>query len=440
MPHGMAGAHAMPEEALMTNPAFDRRDRFTPTPRPAWLSTLNGIGEGLDLKGIVPLSAESLLGQAIANTGLSDFGDGDFREPLTVLTKAIDDEGELHFGGRLYTRGQFLFFLESRLRTVDWFRRHPETDEEVIDKPVLITGFGRSGTTILFEVLSLDPRFRVVQKWEGLLPAPPPEPDTYSTDPRIAKTERLTRLLDEMIPEFSAVHKMGGTLPIESLELEYPTFLSEVFPMMMHVPSYAAYIRGKDLTSTFAWHRKTLKLLQSRYKRDHWLMKSPSHLPHLERYLGVFPGMRVIFAHRDPIVTADSVTSFLGMLYYQRTDKVWGSGEIESWVLAMGEERAKLWDPVIAMIQSGRMAKGSYANFHYHRFVSDPIGAVQSVYDDLGMTLTGEVAQSMRNYLAKKTKGLFGKHEYEPTSANSAESERSAYAAYQRFFSVPNEV
>jgi hypothetical protein len=223
------------------------------------------------------------------------------------------------------------------------------------------------------------------------------------------------------------------------LELEYPTFLSEVFPMILHVPSYAAYLRGKDLTSTFEWQRKTLKLLQSRYKRKHWLMKSPSHLPHLERYVSVFPGMRIIFTHRDPIVTADSVTSFLGMLYYQRTDQVWGSGAVESWVLAMGKERAKLWDPIIAMIENGRIPKGSYANFHYQRFVSDPIGAVKSVYDDLGMTLSSEVAESMRVYLAKKTKGVFGKHEYEPAPTDLAESERSVYETYQNYFSVPNE-
>lgn len=423
----------------MTDRGHDRREHFTPTPRPAWLKTLNDIGTGLDLRGIVPLSAESLLRQATASTGLADFGDADFVEPLTVLTQAIDSEARMHLGGRLYTRAQFLLFLESRLRIVNWYRRHPEVNREVLDEPVLITGYGRSGTTILFEVLSLDPRFRVVQKWEGLLPVPPPELETYGTDPRILRTQNVTRLLEEMIPEFSALHKLAGTLPIENLELEYPTFLSEVFPMMMHVPSYAAYLRGRDLTATFAWQRKTLKLLQSRYKRDHWLMKSPSHLPHLQRYMDVFPGMRLIFAHRDPIVTADSVTSFLGMLYYQRTDEVWGSGAIESWVLAMGEERARLWDPVIAMIESGRVAKGSYANFHYHRFVTDPIGAVRSVYDDLGMTLTSNVAESMRTYLAGKSKGVSGKHEYEPASTDLIESERGAYAKYQQYFSVPNE-
>jgi hypothetical protein len=99
----------------MPEQSFDRRDRFTPTPRPAWLKTLNEIGEGLDLAGIVPLSAESLKLQAIANTALTEFGGGDFLEPLEVLTKAIDTEAGLHLGGRLYTRAQFLFFLESRL-------------------------------------------------------------------------------------------------------------------------------------------------------------------------------------------------------------------------------------------------------------------------------------------------------------------------------------
>jgi hypothetical protein len=419
---------------------FDRRDRFIATPRPEWVKTLNDIGAGLDQKGIVPLSAESLILQAVARTGVSDFGEDGWREPFEILTCALDDEADLHLGGRLYTRGQILCFLESRLRTVDWYRRFPEVDGEVIDRPLLITGFGRSGTTILFEVMSLDPQFRTAQKWEALIPAPPPEPATYHTDPRIEATEKLTRLMDEIMPEFQGVHKMGGTLPVEALELEYPSFLSEVYPMLMHVPTYGRYLRGKDKTPTYEWVKKTLKVLQSRYPGKHWLLKSPTILNDLERYTHVFPGMRMIFSHRDPIVTADSVTSFLGMLYYQRTDHVWGSGDIESWVLAMGTARAKVWDPVIDRIESGQIAKGSYANFHYLRFMADPIDAVRSVYDQLEMEMKPEIAEKMRAYLAHKTQGKFGKHQYEPAPTKLVETERTAYARYQRVFSVHNEI
>ena len=424
----------------MTEEMYDRRGRFTPAPRPAWMKTLNELGDGVDIGAIVALTPESLMQQAAANTGLTDFGDDDWLEPFTILMRAIDSEAQLHLAGRILTRAELLNYLEARLRIVDWYRTHPEVEREVIDRPVFITGYGRSGTTILFEVLSQDPQFRVAQKWEAVFPVPPPEAATYRTDPRIARAERLNRLIQAMSPEHDSMHKSGADLPVESIELEYLSFVSEIYPIIMQVPSYAAYLRGRDLTSTFEWQKKILKLLQSKFRAAHWLMKSPSHLLHLDRYLQVFPGMRVIFAHRDPIVTADSVVSFLGTLFWQRTDNPWGGGSIDVEVLATADRRGKAWDGVIEMLECGRLAEGNYANFYYDRFVADPLAAIQSIYDQLGMALTAETAERMRAYLAAKTKGQHGKHEYERAPANAVESERIHYRAYQSYFGVPNEI
>lgn len=404
------------------------------------MKTLNELGDGLDIKAIVPLTPESLLQQAIANTGLTDFGDDEWREPFSILMKSIDTEANFHLAGRILTRAEFLQYLEARLRIVDWCRRHPEVEREEIDQPVFITGYGRSGSTILFEVLSQDPRFRAVQRWEAVTPVPPPEAASYRTDPRIGEADHILRLIQAMSPEHDAKHVSGATLPVESIQLEYLTFVSDIFPIVMRVPSYAAYLKGKDFTNTFAWQRRILQLLQSRYRGEHWLMKSPSHVRHLEKYLNVFPGMRVIFTHRDPIVTADSVVSFLGTLYWQRTDKLWGDGTINTDVLAAADARSKQWDAVIEMIEDGRLAKGSHANFHYHRFVADPIAEVQSIYDQLGMTLTDEIAGRMRAYLDAKPKGKHGKHEFERTPTSVVESERPCYQTYQRYFGIPNEI
>ena len=310
----------------------------------------------------------------------------------------------------------------------------------MVDRPVFITGYSRSGTTILFEVLSQDPQFRVAQKWESVFPVPPPQEVTYNSDPRIEKMSGLNQLLESMVPEFGGQHKMGAQLPCESLELEYLSFVSEVFLMIMQTPSYAAYLHGKDLTPTFEWQRTILKLLQSGYHAKHWLMKSPSHLPHLDNYLKVFPGMRVIFTHRDPIVTADSVISVLGTLFWTRTDDLWGDGKIDVDVMAMAEDRAKFWDTAIAMIEDGRLSRGDYANFYYDQFIADPMAAIRSIYDQLGMTLTNEAAERMTNYLAARTKGKHGQHEYEQAPTNVVESERVHYETYQRYFSVPNEI
>jgi hypothetical protein len=424
----------------VAEPLYDRRAAFTPAPRPAWMQRLNALGAELDLKGVVPLTPESLMRQAAANTGLSDFGDDDWLEPFTILMTAIDAEADLHLAGRILTRAEFLRYLEARLRIVDWYRAHPKLEREIIDRPVFITGYGRSGTTILFEVLSQDPQFRVALKWEAAFPVPPPEAATYRSDPRIEKTEHVLRLIQAMSPEHDAMHKSGAQLPVESLELEYLSFASEIFPIFLQVPTYAAYLRGRDLTPTFEWQKKILKLLQSKLPGKHWLMKSPTHLLHLEKYRQVFPGMRVIFAHRDPVVTADSLVSLLGALFWQRTDNIWGSGAIDAQVLAMADGRARAWDGVIEMIEDGRIAKGSYANVYYDRFVATPMAAIQSIYDQLGMTLTVEVADKMRAYLAAKTKGQHGRHDYEPAPAKAVTSERVHYQAYQRYFDVPNEI
>src|SRR3546814_20198418 len=74
--------------------------------------------------------------------------------------------------------------------------------------------------------------------------------------------------------------------------------------------------------------------------------------------------MRIIFTQRDPLASADSVASFMGNMYWMRTDNVWGRGTVDSWALSTVEDRAKVWDGIIEMIEDGTIAKGHYANFH----------------------------------------------------------------------------
>lgn len=419
---------------------FDRRSVWTPRPRPEWMAKFNALGQGLDAQAVIPLEPEALIRQAIDNTGLSDFGEGDWHRHFTVLMAAIEAEAKLHFAGRLLTRAEMLMYLEARLQMVEAYKRHPEIDEEQVDRPVFITGFARSGTTILFEILAQDPQFRVVTKWESLFPCPPPETATRLTDPRIARGNAFAELLDEMTPEFKTAHRSGATLPVESLETEYSNFLSDVYPIAFQIPSYARYLATQDLTETIAWQKKTLKLLQWRDKARHWLMKSPSHLPHVGTILKVFPDMRVIFTHRDPVVTADSVVSVMGMLYWLRTDEPWGEGGTESWSLSNAESRAGAFDDAIALIENGTLPKGQYANFHYATFMADPMASIRAIYADLDMDLDDAVADRMEAFLQSKTKGKFGRHDYEQTSEGIVDRERAAYTRYESYFGVEREI
>lgn len=420
--------------------SYDRRAEWTPTPRPDWMATLNKLGKGLNIRSIVPLQPESLIIEAIENTGLSDFGDEGWVQHFDVLMKAIDEEAQLHLAGRLLTRCEILIYLEGRLQIIDACKHQPEVDNEHIDRPVFITGYGRSGTTILFEILAQDPQFRVVTKWESLFPCQSSTADTSLTDTLIDKADKVTELLEAMTPEFQSAHKLGSRLPVEAIETEYSSFLSEVYPIVFQIPTYAKYLASQDITEGVKWQKQTLKLLQSNKKTTHWLMKSPAHLPQLRKVLNVFPDMKVILTHRDPVVTADSIASVMGILYWLRTDQPWGNGDIKSWSLSLANERASAWDDVIALIESEELAKGHVSNFHYLNFMTNPLAEIRHIYADLDLTLTPEVEQRMFDYLNNKTQGKFGKHHYEKTPEGVLEIEREAYTRYQEYFNVQSEI
>ena len=144
---------------------FDRRDRWQPAPRPEWVARLNEEGEILNSRSVVPLDENSLLAEARRNTGLDDFGDAGWIDHFRVLIRSIEDEAKLNLMGRILTRQDFVLYLETRLRIQDYYTRFPEIDEEVIHEPVMILGHGRTGTTILHEVMSTDPQFRIVKRW-----------------------------------------------------------------------------------------------------------------------------------------------------------------------------------------------------------------------------------------------------------------------------------
>ena len=57
-----------------------------------------------------------------------------------------------------------------RLRLQDTWNRHPEIDEIKIEKPIVILGLPRSGTTHLLNLIAADKRLRSLPYWESLDP------------------------------------------------------------------------------------------------------------------------------------------------------------------------------------------------------------------------------------------------------------------------------
>ncbi len=62
----------------------------------------------------------------------------------------------------------------NRLKIEDWYRRHPEIDDQGVQVALVGVGFPRAGSTTLSHLLAEDRAFRNLRIWEQSERCPPP--------------------------------------------------------------------------------------------------------------------------------------------------------------------------------------------------------------------------------------------------------------------------
>jgi len=370
------------------------------------------------------------------NTGLDDFGDDGFREPMRRLLESLEREAELSVLGRIIARNDVLRLLENRLRMTDTLKRHPEIEECEIRRPLFIVGLPRTGTTILHEVLAQDPTNRVPMTWETMHPWPPPERESYETDPRIAQVEKHFEGVDRVLPGFKQMHRMGARLPQECVALMAHEFATILFHTMNDVPSYMAWVEKADLRPVYASHRRQLQYLGWRCSAERWVLKSPAHLWALDALLAVYPDARIVQTHRDPVRVLASLCSLITLLRSMASDRIdpvavaedW-SQRLEAGLRASMEVRA-----------AGLLRDDQVFDLHLPDFVGNEIEMVRRIYDHFELKLGDEAETRMRRYLAENQSDKHGAHRYTlaPSGLN-PELERSRFAAYQERFDIAAE-
>jgi hypothetical protein len=385
----------------------------------------------------VRLDSDEMLEEAQRNTGLSDFGGDSFLEPYRVFVRSVDTEAKLHPLGRVITRSDCVNWLENRLSMTEWRRRHPEIAREPVEKPIVVTGLPRTGTSILHELLAQDPDHRAPLHWEVRYPCPPPESASYESDPRIVRAERQIGLWNEIVPEYLTMHELGARIPVECVQLTTHEFVSEEFLGRYQAPSYAAWYATADVRPAYRFHRAMLQHLSWRCRRARWALKAPSHFPVLDSFLDVYPDARIVITHRDPLKILPSVASILYSTMWVRTDAV----DVEAllgWFT--GETCAALIARVEAIRASGRYPEARFCDVRYADLVRDPIPTLARMYEAFGLELSREAEKRMRDYLAKKPKGKHGAHRYEFESTGlDLVAERERFRAYRERYGVPAE-
>jgi hypothetical protein len=408
-------------------------DPWQPGPRPAWVRSFHAA---VDPRWI-SLDPDELLEAAQREAQLRDFGGDEFLTPYRIFLRACEDEAKLHTLGRMLVRGDVLSWLTNRLRLTHARKRDPAIAAQRIERPIFITGLPRTGTTILHELLMLDPDNRVPLHWEVRSPCPAPEAASYATDARIARAEDELQLWNEIVPEYRAMHELGARIPVEDIQITPPTFVSDELMGRHIVPSYATWYASADKSVAFAFHRRFLEHLQSHHARARWVLKSPSWLGLLPVLFGEYPDARVVITHRDPLKVLPSVVSILYSTAFVRSDAV-DAEMFKGWFSP--ETCRALLDAMCAFRDSRVTPREQFCDVLYANVVRDPARAVEQIYARFELPYSPELAARIRDYAAAKPRGKHGTHKYDFAAlGRSAGEERERFRSYQDRFGVPSE-
>jgi len=410
---------------------------WQPGPRSSWVDAVNALGANLGDAGrsLVSLREDDLLAAARANTGLDDFGDPWFRQGLGVLLRALEDEAQLTLTGRVLARAEIQRILQNRLAVEGRLRAEPAIERQPIEAPIVITGLGRTGTTLLHDLLAQDPSNRVPMQWELMYSVPPPESATYDRDPRIERVRREITVMDEADPAFPHMPELAAALPTECIYVFAHQFASDMFVGEFHVPTYAIWQGTTDLLPAYRYHRRFLQLLQCHHP-GRWALKAPSHLGRLKELFTVYPDARVVITHRDPLRVIGSLSSLMATLQRMRSDHV----DYDSMVKGMAFGFHYLVEKVMKQRAEGSLPNDRVIDVRYADLVKDPVGTVQKLYERWGIPFKKEIAQRIERRLADQKHGQGGGHRYsfDATGLNRAE-QREKFTKYLQRYDVAAE-
>jgi hypothetical protein len=354
------------------------------------------------------LTPASITAAAAKRAGSEDFGSDSYQEPLEVYLRACRDEAELTTFGRLLISKMLAGALANRIALQEWSKAHPEVRDGCIERPWIIVGLPRTGTSLLSMLLGLDPVARPLLQWEAAHPVPPTTLEEATEDPRIARTAKDLDGLMKLNPPLKAMHPFGATVAEECVALFMYDIRALALETQAHVPSYARWLEQADMAPAYAQHRLTLQILQSRQPTERWILKTPNHLWHLHAMLAAYPDARVIWTHRDPGPVVTSLASLANAGQRVLTSRKDPRPAAEEW------KRKCAYALGSAMAFDETAPDGWCRHIHYDSLIADPVGTVRALYRDFGQEVGSLHARRMRALLDDRPQDAFGRHRYDP--------------------------
>jgi hypothetical protein len=352
------------------------------------------------------LSVDAALAEASARTSLDDFGPDDFRERLDVIMAVVAWEGHTQLM-QLSGFRRIVNKLVDRLLTVDLLRRHPEIRQQPIVAPIVVAGLPRSGTTHLLNLLAADSRLQSMPYWQVLRPIPLLPEDAAGPDgidPRWARVLAGWEQAQEMNPFAAAHHPMDPDHISEDGELQMADLSSYVWEFSLHAPEWRDYYLAHDQTPHYAYEKLMMQVLQwQRGEVKRWVVKAPQHLEQLPAIMNVFPDAFVVFTHRDPVASLQSIVQSQSYTARWRERTIDLASDLEYW--------AQRYEVLLdRYLRDGKaVPRDRQFDVLFHEFVGDDVNTAKRILDAAGLPVTETTESELEAFMAAHQRGVNGR-------------------------------
>lgn len=339
--------------------------------------------------------------------------------------------------GRAVAAETILDILVTRLKLASDRQRHPELAQERITKPVVVAGFPRSGTTLLYSLMAADPGARSPHWWDTLHPSPPPglSPEHNALRRQIAQREIAEFL--QVVPIKSAHNFFvnGADMDLECYVLWGLDFRSLAPFLYFRAPGYPQPVVGgfnaQELIDTYRFEKQLLQSLQWRRQTGHWVLKDPAHHFYLPEMQNIFPDATFVWTHRDPVQVFASVVELMAIMTSSMTRRPVDRKTIAKSVLPMyvgGLDRI-LRHPIVDSQNVIHVA--------YDDMTRDSIKLAREIYGRMGKEFLPQIMKRIEEYRANPNNrpDLYGRFQYhlEDTGFSAAELREHFKPYIQKF-------
>lgn len=329
-----------------------------------------------------------------------DFSEG-WQDGLEAFLRSAEEQGRLNALGTHMALQMAQQRLSAGSRIKRYLREHPEIRDIELERPIVIIGGWRTGTTFLFRLLGTDRRLHaplpgeLTAPWRFAGPQPELPPAAGGANP-----------LHTLNPDMKYIHPSGPDLPEECVLAMGTDLRNWGFTSMIRLPAYAAFLAAQHFGRPYARYREALQLIASGAGRR-FVLKAPAELNHLVHAL---PGAVIVQIHRDIVETLTSGASLFAV--YRSTY----SDDVD--LIDVGRQQAdqtELWMRRAAAFRESAAGRSTtFVDLQYADLVQNTAACLEQIYAAADMEPPSPLEEFIGSYHRAHPRDAHGRHRYAP--------------------------